>query len=52
MLSAVRVPGAVCRGAQRGLADDKLEWKLRSDSQVEMVALGELAARAAALLGR
>ena len=37
---------------KRGLADGKLEWKLRSDSQVEMMALGELAARAAALLGR
>jgi prolyl-tRNA synthetase len=37
---------------KRGLADGKLEWKLRGDGQVEMVALGELAARVGALLGR
>ncbi len=37
---------------KRGLADGTLEWKLRRDGQVEMVALGELAARFAALLGR
>jgi prolyl-tRNA synthetase len=37
---------------KRGLADGKLEWKLRRDGQVEMVALGEVAARVAALLGR
>jgi prolyl-tRNA synthetase len=37
---------------KRGLADGKIEWKLRSDSQVEMVAIGELAARVSALLGR
>jgi prolyl-tRNA synthetase len=37
---------------KRGLADGKLEWKLRSEDQVEMVALGEVAARVAALLGR
>jgi prolyl-tRNA synthetase len=36
---------------KRGLADGKLEWKLRRDGQVEMVALGELAARVSALLG-
>jgi prolyl-tRNA synthetase len=36
---------------KRGLADGKIEWKLRSDSQVEMVALGEVAARVSALLG-
>lgn len=37
---------------KRGLADGKIEWKLRSDSQVEMVAIGELAARVSAPLGR
>jgi prolyl-tRNA synthetase len=37
---------------KRGLADGKIEWKLRSDSQVEMVAIGELVARVSALLGR
>jgi prolyl-tRNA synthetase len=37
---------------KRGLADGKLEWKLRSEDEVEMVALGEVAARACALLGR
>ena len=37
---------------KRGLADGKLEWKLRREGQVEMVALGEVAARVAALLGR
>lgn len=37
---------------KRGLADGKVEWKLRSETQVEMLALGEVAARASALLGR
>jgi len=37
---------------KRGLADGKIEWKLRSESQVEMLALGEVAARASALLAR
>jgi prolyl-tRNA synthetase len=37
---------------KRGLADGKIEWKLRSDSQVEMMALGEVAARVSALLAR
>jgi prolyl-tRNA synthetase len=36
---------------KRGLADGKIEWKLRGDSQVEMVALGDVAARVAARLG-
>ena len=36
---------------KRGLADGKVEWKRRGDKQVEMVALGDVAARAAALIG-
>ena len=35
---------------KRGLADGKLEWKLRSKRDVEMVLLGDAAARAAALV--
>jgi len=35
---------------KRGLADRKVEWKLRGDSQVDMVALDDVAARASALL--
>jgi prolyl-tRNA synthetase len=35
---------------KRGLADGKLEWKRRGSQQVEMVAPGDIAARAAALI--
>ncbi|HEX3765482.1 MAG TPA: proline--tRNA ligase [Kofleriaceae bacterium] len=35
---------------KRGLADGKLEWKLRSSSAVEMLPLDEVVARAAALV--
>jgi prolyl-tRNA synthetase len=37
---------------KRGLADGKVEWKRRSARDVEMVPLGEVATRAAALIGR
>ena len=46
----IGIPVRIAVG-KRGLADGKLEWKLRSEDQVEMVALGEVAARVAALLG-
>src|SRR5262249_19877336 len=36
---------------KRGLGDGKVEWKRRSERQVEMVAIDEVAARAAALVG-
>jgi prolyl-tRNA synthetase len=36
---------------KRGLAEGKLEWKLRSAAAVEMVAVGDAAAKAAALVG-
>jgi prolyl-tRNA synthetase len=35
---------------KKGLADGKVEWKLRSGKQVDLVALGEVEARARALL--
>jgi prolyl-tRNA synthetase len=35
---------------RRGLAEGKVEWKLRSSPQVELVPLGEVAARAAELV--
>jgi prolyl-tRNA synthetase len=37
---------------KRGLAEGKLEWKRRAERDVELVALGEVAAKAAALIGR
>jgi prolyl-tRNA synthetase len=37
---------------KRGLADGKVEWKLRRDSHVDMVTIGDVVARASALLGR
>ena len=37
---------------KRGLADGKLEWKRRGERDVELVAIGEVAARAAALVAR
>jgi prolyl-tRNA synthetase len=36
---------------KRGLADGKVEWKRRGSREVEMVAVGDAAARAAALVG-
>ncbi len=36
---------------KRGLAEGKLEWKRRGAGAVEMMALGEVANRAAALVG-
>jgi prolyl-tRNA synthetase len=36
---------------KRGLAEGKVEWKRRGDRAVEMVAISEVAARAAALAG-
>ncbi len=36
---------------KKGLAEGKVEWKLRGDKDVELVPLGEVAKRAAALVG-
>ena len=35
---------------KKGLAEGKAEWKLRGDKQVELVPLGEVAAKAAAFV--
>jgi prolyl-tRNA synthetase len=35
---------------KRGLAEGKLEWKRRDSGEVEMIAIGDVAARAAALV--
>jgi len=45
----VGVPIRIAVG-KRGLAEGKVEWKLRSSSQVELVPVGEVAAKAAALV--
>ncbi|HEX7836309.1 MAG TPA: proline--tRNA ligase, partial [Kofleriaceae bacterium] len=37
---------------KRGLAEGKVEWKRRGDKAVEMVAVGDVPARATALIGR
>jgi prolyl-tRNA synthetase len=36
---------------KRGLADGRVEWKRRDAGDVELVALGDVGARAAALVG-
>jgi prolyl-tRNA synthetase len=45
----VGIPIRIAVG-RRGLAEGKVEWKLRSSSQVELVPLGEVAAKAGALV--
>jgi prolyl-tRNA synthetase len=35
---------------RKGLAEGKAEWKLRGDAKAELVPLGEVAARAAAMV--
>jgi prolyl-tRNA synthetase len=45
----VGIPIRIAVG-RKGLAEGKVEWKLRRGKQVELVPVGEVAAKAAALI--